>query len=85
MLVLSRKRSERIQIGDRVVVTVLEIRRNKVRIGIDAPEDIHVLRTELQNHVSGASDNSARVRVVPTGSYASLGIESWESEGGACG
>ena len=52
MLVLSRKSTESIHIGDGVVVTVLEIRGNKVRIGIDAPKEIHVLRSELQNAIS---------------------------------
>jgi len=52
MLVLSRKSMERIQIGDNIIVTVLEIRGNKVRIGIEAPKDIHVRRTELENLVS---------------------------------
>jgi carbon storage regulator len=47
MLVLSRKPMERIQIGDSVVVTIMEIRGSTVRIGIDAPRHIHVLRTEL--------------------------------------
>jgi carbon storage regulator len=49
MLVLSRKLMERIQIGDGVVVTVLTIRGNKVQIGIDAPREIRVLRSELQD------------------------------------
>jgi carbon storage regulator CsrA len=49
MLVLSRKSTERIQIGDRVVVTVLEIRGNNVRIGISAPREIRVLRSELKD------------------------------------
>ena len=48
MLLLSRKSMERIQIGDDVVVTVLEIRGNQVRIGIDAPKEIHIVRSELQ-------------------------------------
>ena len=48
MLVLSRKSKEQIQIGDNVVVTVLEIRGNKVRIGISAPKEIRVLRSELK-------------------------------------
>ena len=48
MLVLSRKSMEQIQIGDNVVVTVLEIHGNKVRIGISAPREIRVLRSELQ-------------------------------------
>ena len=48
MLVLSRKSTERIQIGDNVVVTVLEIRGNRVRIGISAPKEVRVLRSELK-------------------------------------
>ena len=52
MLVLSRKFRERIQIGDSIVVTVLEIRGSQVRIGIDAPKQIRVLRSELQHVVS---------------------------------
>ncbi len=49
MLVLSRKSTESIHIGGSIVVTVLDIRGNKVRIGIDAPKEIHVLRSELQD------------------------------------
>ena len=49
MLVLSRKSTESIHVGDSVVVTVLEIRGNKVRLGIDAPKEIHVLRSELKD------------------------------------
>ena len=52
MLVLSRKSTESIHIGDNVVVTVLEIRGNKVHIGIDGPKEIHVLRSELQDVIS---------------------------------
>jgi carbon storage regulator len=51
MLVLGRKRLESIMISDNFVVTILEIRRNKVRIGIDAPKEIPVLRTELRNRI----------------------------------
>ena len=49
MLVLSRKPMERIHIGDSVVVTVLQIRGNRVRIGVVAPKEMHVLRSELQS------------------------------------
>ena len=48
MLVLSRKAMERIQIGDNVVVTVLEIHGNKARIGISAPREIRIRRSELK-------------------------------------
>jgi carbon storage regulator len=47
MLVLSRKLTERIQIGDNVFITVVGIQGNRVRIGIDAPRNLPVLRSEL--------------------------------------
>jgi carbon storage regulator len=47
MLVLSRKQSQRIQIGEDVVVTVVRIEGNTVRIGIEAPAHMPVLREEL--------------------------------------
>ena len=47
MLVLSRKRDEKIMIGDDVVLTVVEVRGDKVRLGIDAPSDVAVYRQEV--------------------------------------
>lgn len=47
MLVLSRKRNESFVIGDNVVVTVVDVRGDKVRLGITAPPDVPILRTEL--------------------------------------
>lgn len=47
MLVLSRKRFENIWIGQNIRITVTEIANGKVRIGIDAPEDVSVCREEL--------------------------------------
>lgn len=47
MLVLSRKRDEQIVIGNDVVVTVVEIRGDKVRLGIEAPSDVSVHRQEV--------------------------------------
>ena len=47
MLVLSRKQSERIRVGDSVVVTIVRVSGDKVRIGIEAPPHIRVLRDEL--------------------------------------
>jgi len=47
MLVLSRKPGEKIQIGGGITVTVLELTQNRVRIGIDAPQDVRILREEL--------------------------------------
>jgi carbon storage regulator len=47
MLVLSRKYNESIVINDQVVVTVIEIRGDKVRLGIDAPKEVPVHRREV--------------------------------------
>ncbi len=47
MLVLSRKPSQRILIGKDVTITVVRIDRNQVRIGIDAPAEVSILRDEL--------------------------------------
>ena len=47
MLVLSRKRDEQIVIGDDIVIMVLEIRGDKVRLGIQAPADVPVHRQEV--------------------------------------
>ena len=47
MLVLSRKQEEQIRIGDHIVVTVLRIKGNTVKIGVDAPRSVRVVRTEL--------------------------------------
>jgi carbon storage regulator len=47
MLVLSRKKSESIVINDDVVITVIEVRGDKVRLGIQAPRDVPVHRMEV--------------------------------------
>ena len=47
MLVLTRKQNEKIQIGDNVFLTVLRIKGNTVRLGIEAPKDVRVVRGEL--------------------------------------
>lgn len=48
MLVLSRKENQRIKLGDSIVVTVVRLGRDKVRLGIEAPADMLVLREELE-------------------------------------
>lgn len=55
MLVLSRRVSERIRVGDSIVVTVLRVAGDKVRLGIKAPPDVLVLRDELEPHKSADS------------------------------
>ena len=52
MLVLSRKESERIKLGDSIVITVVRISGDKVRLGVDAPPSVVVLRDELESHAA---------------------------------
>lgn len=47
MLVLSRKKDEVLRIGDEVIVKVLEVRGGVVRLGIEAPDHINIVRSEL--------------------------------------
>ncbi len=47
MLVLTRKLGEKSVIGDGIVVTVVLVERNKIRLGIEAPANVPILRSEL--------------------------------------
>lgn len=65
MLVLSRKVGERILVGDEITVTVVQISPNTVRIGIDAPREVNIVREELccppsPNGSDGRSDGDAQ-------------------------
>lgn len=51
MLVLSRKKDEKIIIGDNITVMVIEIRGDKVRLGIEAPKEITVHRQEVYDAI----------------------------------
>lgn len=53
MLVLSRKKNESIIINDNITVTVIEIRGDKVRLGIEAPKDVTVHRREVYEAIHG--------------------------------
>lgn len=57
MLVLSRKTSERILIGDDVAITIVRIGPNSVRIGIEAPKNMNIVREELCNFSDRKPDN----------------------------
>jgi carbon storage regulator len=62
MLVLSRKRSERIMIGRTILITVVKVEGNQVRLGIDAPVALPIVRAELEprrpDHPGGRARSS---------------------------
>jgi carbon storage regulator len=47
MLVLSRKLGESVQVGDGIVIRIVEVRRSRVRIGIEAPPSVRIRREEI--------------------------------------
>lgn len=61
MLVLSRQRDESIMIGDKVVITIVDIRGDKVRLGIVAPEEIPVHRQEVYEAIRRENQRSGQL------------------------
>ena len=59
MLILTRKVGETLMIGDEVNITVLEIRGNQVRIGINAPKDVAVHREEIYDRIQDEKSDDA--------------------------
>ena len=53
MLVLSRKERERIRLGDSIVLTVVQVSGDRVRLGVEAPADVLILREELEPFAVG--------------------------------
>jgi carbon storage regulator len=62
MLVLSRRAGERIQIGDQVEVTVVRIGPGVVRIGVEAPQQMQVLREEVRRRADNARESATSRR-----------------------
>lgn len=67
MLVLSRKAGETLVVDNRVVITVTKISGNRVTLGIQAPDDVRILRGELQDfEISLAGTREAKSASEPT-------------------
>ena len=61
MLVLSRHRDESIMIGDDIVVTIVDIRGDKVRLGINAPQDVPVHRQEVYEAIQRENKKASQM------------------------
>jgi carbon storage regulator len=61
MLVLSRQRDESIIIGDNVVVTIVDVRGDKVRLGIQAPAEVSVHRREVYEAIQRENRRAAEI------------------------
>ena len=59
MLVLTRKLDEKVKIGDNIYISILDIESGSVKIGIDAPKEVPILRMELIEQVESKNIESA--------------------------
>jgi carbon storage regulator len=75
MLVLSRTRDESIIIGDHVVVTVVDVRGDKVKLGIEAPQDVTVHRREVYEAIRRENQQAAKLRLDETRGLSSPGAD----------
>ena len=62
MLILTRKTNEKIKIGNDITITIIEVRGDQVKVGVEAPKDVKVFRQEVFN----AIQNENRAAVVNT-------------------
>jgi len=69
MLVLTRKLNEQIQIGNDVTIKILRIKGKAVRIGIEAPENIRVIRSELRSCPNESAESADQSPVFSSDKY----------------
>ncbi len=65
MLVLSRKESEKIMLGDSIVLTIVRVSGDRVRLGIEAPSDMLILRKELEDAAVKPGNVTTAGKVAP--------------------
>ena len=82
MLVLSRQRDETIMIGDDIEVTVVDIRGDKVRLGINAPKEISVHRKEVYDAIRRENRAAAQVKPEDLSGLGKIGGAGAQGNGG---
>lgn len=76
MLVLTRKPGQSVYIGDEVKVTLMEIRGNQIRVGIDAPSSVRIYREEIYLQILEENKNAAELSVAAAPDLAEV-AKSW--------
>ena len=62
MLILSRKKGEKIVIDEKIVITVIDVNKEEVRLGIEAPSNFKIIRAELLEEVKEENIRAAKVK-----------------------
>ncbi len=60
MLILSRRSGEALTVGDDITVTILDFKKDRVRIGISAPKEVAVHREEIYNRIAAQRENETQ-------------------------
>lgn len=66
MLVLTRKADQQILIGNNIVITIVQVKGSQVKVGIEAPRDVKILRTELRRREPAEADNATVLQATAT-------------------
>ena len=73
MLILSRKTNQKIRVGDSIEITVIEVRGDQVKIGVEAPRSVKVFREEIYDEIQ--RENAAALATGNIDSLAQLGLQ----------
>jgi len=73
MLILSRKTNQKIRVGDSIEITVIEVRGDQVKIGVEAPRSVKVFREEIYDEIQ--RENKAALVTGNIDSLAQLGLK----------
>lgn len=77
MLILTRKPGESLYIGDNIKITIVELKGNQIRVGIDAPSDLRIYREEIYLQILEENRKAAEAAMAPGGGLEGLS-EAWK-------
>ena len=75
MLILSRKTNEKICIGENITLTIIEVRGDQVKIGVDAPKDVKVFRHEVFQAIQSENKAAAKASSSALSALSSINLK----------